>query len=316
MNEHRKIILKSGLCPGDILMMTAAIRDLHKSCPNQFITDVRTLYPDIWLNNPYISSLQDSDGEMIEFRCDLIHKCNSAPYHYIHAYAQFLESVLNVKIPLTEFRGDIHLSAEEKEMVPQVEGKFWIIVAGGKYDFSSKWWNPYYYQEVVDHFKGKITFVQVGQLGDFHPKLKNVIDLIGKTDTRQFLRLVYHSTGIICPVTYAMHAAAAVPFKTNSRGCVVIAGAREPVQWEMYPNHRYLSTNGYLSCSKVSDSNLGGCWCSRCQRVGDKDEKDRVNVCKNPVLVNSRLCIPKCMDMIKPKDVIREIERYYEGDLF
>ena len=66
-------------------------------------------------------------------------------------------------------------------------------MAGGKYDFTAKWWNPSWYQAVVDHFRGRIQFVQCGEEHHWHPCLDNVINLIGKTDTRQFVRLMHHA---------------------------------------------------------------------------------------------------------------------------
>ena len=66
---------------------------------------------------------------------------------------------------------------------------FWIIVAGGKYDFTAKWWDPRRFQQVVDHFAGRIQFVQCGEANHWHPRLRGVIDLVGKTDLRQFIRL-------------------------------------------------------------------------------------------------------------------------------
>ena len=70
------------------------------------------------------------------------------------------------EIPCSQFKGDIHISEEEKKWMSQLEEqgvkeKFWIIMAGGKYDFTAKWNNPKTYQEVVDHFKGKIKFGKV-----------------------------------------------------------------------------------------------------------------------------------------------------------
>lgn len=124
-------------------------------------------------------------------------------------------------------------------------GRFWIMMAGGKYDFTAKWWNPDFYQEVVDHFQGRIQFVQCGEAGHWHPPLKGVINLIGKTDTRQFVRLMYHADGVVCPVTFAMHLAAAVemkPGRPKNRACVVIAGGREPSHWEAYPHHQFIHT--------------------------------------------------------------------------
>jgi hypothetical protein len=46
----RKLILRSSQSPGDILMLTAAVRDLHAAYPGQFQTDVRTSADAIWEN--------------------------------------------------------------------------------------------------------------------------------------------------------------------------------------------------------------------------------------------------------------------------
>jgi hypothetical protein len=67
---------------------------------------------------------------------------------------------------------------------------FWIIAAGGKYDITIKWWALERYQKVVDHFQGRIQFVQVGAEGNHHPKLEGVIDLRGQTSLRELVRLV------------------------------------------------------------------------------------------------------------------------------
>ena len=121
--------------------------------------------------------------------------------------------------------------------------------------------------------------------------------------------LIYHSIGIICPVTLAMHLAAAVEVKPNkpkNRACIVIAGGREPSNWEAYPHHQYIHTNGMLPCC-----DNGGCWTSRCQTIGDGDKKDVENKCNRPVVIGMGYTIPKCMDMITAEDVIRRIEMYY-----
>lgn len=313
----QKLLLKCGLSPGDVVMLTAAVRDLHRAYPRRFVTDVRTTSPALWENNPHITHLDELDPQVraIEMQYPLIHRSNHAPYHFIHGYVQFLERQLGLTIPVTEFRGDLYLSELEKGWMSQVEeagfrGSFWIIMAGGKFDFTAKWWNPASYQRVVDHFRGRIQFVQCGEGGHWHPSLKHVINLVGQTDTRQFVRLMHHADGVVCPVTFAMHLAAAVetkPHKPKNRACVVVAGGREPAQWEAYPHHQYISTNGALDCC-----DNGGCWKSRCQPVGDGDAKDR-DLCLYPVELTDDLCIPRCLAMITPADVIRRIELYYDG---
>ena len=122
----------------------------------------------------------------------------------------------------------------------------------------------------------------MGEAGHHHPPLRNVLDLRGQTDLRQLVRLVYHAQGVLCPVTLLMHLAAAVetpPGMPKNRPCVVIAGGREPAQWEAYPHHQYIHTNGALMCC-----DHGGCWKSRVVPLGDGDEKDEPrNLCVNVV---------------------------------
>jgi hypothetical protein len=88
----------------------------------------------------------------------------------------------------------------------------------------------------------------------------------------------------------------------------VVAGGRESPHWEAYPQHQFLHTVGALPCC-----DQGGCWKSRCQLVGDGDEKDRKNLCEMPVQVTPELRIPRCMEMLTPQDVIRRIDVYLEG---
>ncbi len=299
-------------------MLTAAVRDLHAAHPGKFQTDVRTSADALFEYNPHITRLANGDKEArtLPMHYPLIHQSNQRPYHFLHGYPQYLEQQLEIRIPLTRFAGDIHLSRQEQQSpldcgVAELPGRFWIIVAGGKYDFTAKWWNPEYYQQVVEYFVGKIQFVQCGEAGHWHPPLKSVVNLVGQTSLRQFIHLMHFAEGVLCPVTLAMHLAAAVPTSAGQpkhRAAVVVAGGREPPHWEAYPHHRFLSNVGSLSCCAE-----GGCWRSRCQKVGDSDEKDRRNTCEQPVPLTDALSIARCMQMITPADVIRQIETYYDG---
>jgi len=154
---------------------------------------------------------------------------------------------------------------------------------------------------------GRIQFVQVGEKGHHHPPLKGVIDLRGRTDLRQLVRLVHHADGVLCGVTLLMHLAAAVetrPGRAKNRACVVVAGGREPPNWEAYPHHQFLHTVGALWCC-----DHGGCWKSRITPLGDGDEKDgEQHLCVDPVGG-----LPRCMDMITPEQVIDRVELYLRG---
>lgn len=315
-SEPRNILLKNAQSPGDIVMLTAAVRDLHRSYPGQFRTGIQTTGSEIWDHNPLITHFTEEDGpvEVIDCLYPLIHRSNTSPYHFLFGFIDFLNQALDLNIKPTDFKGDIYLAPEEKNWISQVheitgwDTPFWIIDAGGKYDFTAKWWDPQRYQEVVDHFAGRIQFVQIGQPWHYHPELKGVLNLIGKTDLRQFIRLMYHAQGVLTPVSFPMHLAAAVetkPGNPRNRACVVVAGGREPMQWEAYPHHQYIHTNGALFCC-----DNGGCWKSRVVPLGDGDEKDNPeNLCVN--VVDNKL--PRCLDMITAEEVIRRIELYYEG---
>ncbi len=324
--QKRKVLFKNFQSPGDLVMLSSSIRDLKLSHPDIEI-GVETSCKELWENNPYLvpyGSMKKGDPGVEFYKAEypLIHESNEGQYHFIHGFRKWMEDNLKLKIKATKFKGDIHISEEERGWISQIEemgikDRFWIINAGIKYDYTAKAYDPRDYQKIVDHFGGKITFVQIGESEHFHPLLKNVINLIGKTDLRQLIRLVYHSIGILCPVTLLMHLCVSIECKHGllTRPCVIIGGGREPQTWESYENQRYLSTTGCIDCC-----NNGGCWKSRASKVFDGDEKDEKDLCIYPIEINyqfkgKKMKIPKCMKMIKPQNVISAIEMYYEGGI-
>jgi ADP-heptose:LPS heptosyltransferase len=311
----RKLILRNFQSPGDIVMLTAAVRDLHRSHPNEFLTDVRTSCPDLWEHNPYLTPLSEDDPgvELVDCHYPLIHRSNSTPCHFLHGFPAYLNETLGLGIRVTDFRGDIHLGEEERRWFSAVQAQhgpvkpYWLLVSGGKFDYTIKWWDHDRYQQVIDHFRGRIEFVQVGEREHHHPPLDGTIDLRGQTTLRQLVRLVYHAQGVLSPVSLLMHLAAAVDTPagaTRNRPCVVIAGGREPPHFTAYPHHQFIHTVGALRCCDG-----GGCWKSRTLPLGDGDAKDAPDqLCVDVV---GRL--PRCMDMIGADEVIRRIEMYFSG---
>ena len=83
-----------------------------------------------------------------------------------------------------------------------------------------------------------------------------------------------------------MHIAAAL-----EKPCVVVAGGREGTRWELYPNQRFLYTNGALDCAMYD-----GCW------------KSKVEEC-----AHLEAGVPLCMEIIRPEDIVRAMEMYYLG---
>jgi len=296
-------------------MLTAAVRDLHHCYPGEFITDVRTLCSELWENNPDVTPLDDSDPDAEHIDCSypLINRANRTPYHCLHGFIEFFNTKFGLSIQPTSFKGAIYLSEQEKAWYSQVREvtrkdiPFWIIAAGGKFDITIKWWQIERYQEVVNALRREVQFVQVGGGGHAHPRLDGVIDFRGQTNLRELIRLVHHSDGVLCSITALMHFAAAVETRNShapNRPCVVIAGGREPVHWEQYPSHQFIHTIGALPCCLQ-----GGCWKDRIFALRDGDKRDRLqNRCAN--IVDD---LPRCMDMIRPKDVIKRIRLYFEG---
>lgn len=133
----RRLILENYQSPEDVLMLTAAVRDLHLAYPRQFQTDVRTSAAGLWENNPLLTKLSPGAGvETLAMEYPLINRSNQTPYHFIHGFIQFLEAKLGLRIPITAFQGDVYISALEKSWLSQLEersirSRFWIVMAGG-----------------------------------------------------------------------------------------------------------------------------------------------------------------------------------------
>jgi hypothetical protein len=338
-DDRPKYIFKNGQGPGDIVMLTAAIRDLHINHPEEYITDVDTSSQHIWEGNPYVEwgkhSLRpnrvkpldpkDPTVKTIELGYPLIQQSNQGPFHFSEAFTEEIEDSLGIRIKRRIGKGDIHIRPEEEVwgwtereswfkpygLDPNME--YWIIDAGHKLDFTAKFWGKAKFQSVVDHYKGKIQFVQIGHEAHIHPKLDGVIDLIGKTDDRQLIRLIWASSGVLTPVSLPMVLAAAIPVKNGTckgrleRPCVVVAGGREPSGWQAHTNHQFVHTCGALPCCS-----RGGCWKSRIRPIGDGDEKDVKNMCENVTKDDNGEEVPFCMHMISPEDIIRRIDMYHE----
>lgn len=313
-SEANKLLLINRLAPGDILVMTNAIRDLHKAYPNRFKTDVRTPCNELFDNNPYITKLSydetkykqiekklhsgKEDGKyewledilVIDMQYPLINKSGEVGSHFSEGHREFLESVLRLKIPQTSLTPELYLSQTERDWAnplavkKEFDGKYWVINAGSKGDYTLKQYP--YYQEVVDLLKNNIQFVQIGEKHHNHVILNNVINMVGQTNIRELIRLIYKAEGVLTCVSLQMHIAAAF-----RKPCVVVAGAREGTRWELYPNHQFLYVNGCLPCATYD-----GCWKSKHSECKNKEGE-----------------VPRCMLLITPQDVARAINRYYEG---
>jgi len=215
-------------------------------------------------------------------------------------------------------RADLHLTEKEKSynMIKDVYGddiKYWVISPGGKTDCTCKIWDWRKFQDVVDHFDGLIKFVVIGKSDHIVEKLKGVIDLTDKFngDVRSLIPLVYHAEGCVSGVSFLMHLAAGVParFKQERKPCVAIYGGREPTAFTAYCNHQVLHTNGAFTCC-----DNGGCWHSRVIPLTTNPSRN-TRFCNLPIEVEGKT-VPSCMNAITAEDVIRGVEKYYDGNIY
>lgn len=306
----KKILIRIDASPSDDVVLSAVIRDLHRCYPGRFATAIQTQHTEIWDSNPHLSLFTENDHRIqaLNFRCSLEGNRSRNRVHAIRRFTEYLNQHLDIHIKTGAVKGDIHFTEEEKSWVNQVQEltgealPFWIVAAGGGKDRSIKWWDHQRYQAVVDYFQGRILFVQVGLFDEFHPPLRGVIDLRGKTSMRELIRLTYHAQGVLSPASLLMHLAAAIEPKDGNKkslACVIVAGGRESIHWVSYANQVFIHKVGALSCC-LKDG------CRRFRSVPLRD--DSLMDHPDHLCVNVADQLPRCMDIITAKQVIQQIE--------
>ena len=316
-----QIQLSNHQAPGDVLMMTCAVRDLQVQYPGRFSVGLHPGMhaPAIFEGNPHISQLNTTRAYR-EFKLGYstaIQQCNQRVGHFAQGFTRDLSEKLGLSIQPRQMRPEVFLTEHERDPETRfIRQPYWVVVAGGKKDFTAKLWAHTKYQEVVRQLRSDVYFVQAGsrEANHLHMPLTGVTDLLGRTTLRQLMSLVYHSDGVVCPVTCVMHLAAAF-----NKPCVVIAGGREPWWWEAYTRtvwaascaqacpadfveHRYLHTIGALSCCRK-----GGCWKSG---VGEK----RLGKNCRHMYVTGTQRQPECMTRITAQHVVDAVHAYLRGD--
>lgn len=363
MQYPRHVVFENWQCPGDVLLISAAIKALHQSHPGIFLTDVHGAHAhspavhedgelkgqlktkpgnNLFANNPYITTLNPHTSQIVRVDYGSALNRNVRQYSFIHGIVEEFERKLGVKIDLTEHRGDIYLSEEEKQPWPGLPEKYALIDAGHKADYTAKMWSHYRYQQVVNATKDEIQWVQIGAATDTHRPLENVINLVGQTDLRQLIRVFYRSSLVLTPVSLPMHLAAAVPTPADGpremplsieqrqerwyhqrqeqlgkgpgpeplpggsrlgRPCVVIMGLREGRAWELYNGHAALGTTGKLKCGV--DIASGGCWRSKTIQI-DQDD----SLCFKPLADEEGFAVPECLHRVSSENVIKAVRSF------
>ncbi len=314
--DKQPILLTHWRAPGDTICATAVVRDLALTYPDRFEIHIAGACGAIWENNPHIAHFWGAEFPVGMPRVELTLENPQAEatriqFHYLTSFHRRLSAQLGLKLELLRPFGDLHLSETEKSHVPIVD-PYWVVVAGGKTSNRAKLWPTRYWQALVDQMVNQgIQIVQIGaQLsGHTHPRLSGVLDLVGQTTLREALAVISNASGVICPVTFAMHAAAAF-----QKRCIVIAGGREPWWWEAYTNspnghfgtkcepvrvpHHFLHTIGHLSCCEKD-----GCWKTSISHDHNRNARD----CLNPDHEWPIEPTPKCISQILPQMVLNVV---------
>lgn len=325
MNRKKKAIVLSHLrAPGDVVCFTAAIRDLALQYLEEYEIHISGSCLAIWENNPYIADIwrKRPPSHLRKYCIDYqktFRRVREVRHHFLTGFHADLEKKLDLSLPVRKPRGDLHLSEQELRNRP-VEPPYWLLIAGGKTDMPIKVWSQSRFQQLVDALSEHgIRCVQRAAVGEkyWHYPLRGVIDETGPNHLRHFMQLVYHAEGVICPVTAAMHIAAAF-----EKPCVVIAGGREAWWWEAYVNrspslfgpacervsveHRYLSPFSYSeTCPEC------GCW--RTHTVSSEEPMDRRR-CNLTNREPNGKDLPRCLDEISVERVLEAVLAYNSGE--
>lgn len=306
-----ELILAYHRMPGDAIVLSALVRDLKRTYPQMHV-GVRVPHMDVFRHNPYVETITKRNAPYVELSAKpgIKQAGTGMKIHFLRALHDAVQRQCKFPVPTLEPKPELYFGPDEG---PPLSGKYWVMLAGGKANIPLKHWSWESYQRVADGMRAMgLTVVQAGSLGrgHVHQKLEGVVDMVGKTNLREFLVLIKHSAGVVCPVTAAMHAAAAC-----EKPCVVIAGGREEPWWEEYSNrwpgafgpeadgkvrveHRFLDTLGQLPCCHHR-----GCWKKLLHGAVE-------NKCRQVDFGDPRQALARCMSMITPEQVLAAVRSY------
>ena len=332
--SKQRIVIRHRWALGDTVLMTGLVRDIHRAYPGKYEIKVDTNWTNVWWNNPYVTKFEEAGlprplkvtvewGDAIKWNAYAKYKDRKEMKHILAWYHYDFEKRTGIQVPVTDPRPDLHLDAEERKR--RIQGRYWVIVSGGKTDMTTKHWHAHRHQEVVDKLAMQgIHCVQVGAVhaSHIHPPLHGVTNMVGKTENvRDLWNLILHSDGVICGVTGAMHIAAAF-----EKPCVVHAGGREEPWFEAYVNnfqafgkdanpvsveHKFLHTIGLLPCCDVQ-----GCWKKRTVPLDPQDlTRKTYQMCRQPVRPENSHPVAGCQDLILSDHVVEAVMDYYDENI-
>ena len=272
-------ILHFGVGPGDDLLCTVVMRELTKRGHRKIW--MMTKNPELFMHNGDVDQVIPVDYRFREYAWVCGKKWQLLEYARIDTEKDQSESpkrpILAELCARLGIEGEVtlrpyfQLTGDEQTGADWAKDKIAIQSSGlgGQMLMKNKQWFPERFQEVVDHFKNRVEFVQLGSASD--PVLTGVTDLRGKTRIRESAAVLANCRLFLGNVGFLMHLARAVECPS-----VVIFGGRE-APWQ----------SGYgCNLNLYSAVPCAPCW------LWNKCDYDRM-----------------CMDKISASDVVHATEQ-------
>lgn len=263
---------------GDELLCTALIREIQARKRSNIW--MYTAYPELFRGNPDISFAPKKNVRGIRRFMEIFKLEPFALGYAQHVGGRDIAPLRHVISILCERQGlsgkiakrpYLYLSPEEKSFGSFGKRQIAIQTSGlsAKYAAYTKEWFPERFQKIVEQYRDRYTFVQIGSPKD--PLLEGVVDMRGKTSIRQTAAILGNSLVFVGLAGFLQHLARSVECRS-----VIIYGGRElPLQTGYGANENITNTP---ECSP--------CWIyGRCEH----------NI--------------KCMDAISVSHVVEAIER-------
>lgn len=214
---------------GDELLCSAVARELRRRGKRTIW--MHTGYPELFRGNPDIAFAPRKNVRGIRRFLEIARLESVALGYAEHvgdrdiAPDQHVITVLCARQGVTGLisrRPYLYLTEQEKAFGRFGTNQIAIQTSGlaAKYAAVTKEWYPERFQDVVNHFRDRFTFVQIGAGRD--PLLEGVVDLRGKTAIRETAGVLHNSAVFVGLAGFLQHLARSVECRS-----VIVYGGRE-----------------------------------------------------------------------------------------
>lgn len=282
---------------GDYTALTNALYNAKQAYPEyEFCVDFRgyTQYSDLFLNNPLVSQRSDLPNWDMHVhygtRSEEIHGSNGNFLEGFHSIALKSFGYLHnypCEYPMIKKTPDFYILPDEYDKYPIPYKDYCILNANCQTSSDVKGYP--YWQEVVDMCPD-IQFLQIGgDPRDITTKIKNTVDLRGKTTVRQLLLLASRAKYILSGPSGIVHIGQAFPDVHK----FVVIGARESENLWKYENTTVFgsSCESYGGCTGCMKRHFGPGQCDK-YCVSDTNQK-----------------FAQCMSNISPEQIAEELHK-------